>query len=113
MGADGISSEHYKYVMDTIVPLHLSSILTLCLRYGIIPDTFFHGILIPIYKKGKDPQAANSYRPVTLSVVMTKILELHILDVCQTHATPSPVWICGRQRHRYGYFTGTRRNGVF
>ena len=89
VGADGISSEHYKYAMDTSVPLHLSSILTLCRRYGIIPDTFLHGILIPIYKKGKDPQAANSYRPVTLSVVMTKILELHILDVCQTH-TPHP-----------------------
>ena len=69
--------------------IHLSSILTLCLRYGIIPDTCLHGILIPIYKKGKDSQAANSYRPVSLSVFITKILELHILDVCQTH-TPHP-----------------------
>ena len=43
VGADGISYEHYKYAMDTSVPLHLSSILTLCLRYGIIPDTFYMG----------------------------------------------------------------------
>ena len=42
-----------------------------------------------IYKKGKDPEAASRYRPVTLSVVMTTILELYILDVCQTH-TPHP-----------------------
>ena len=49
-----------------------------------------HGILIPIYKKGNDPQATNSYRPVTLSVVVkTTIVEIHILDVCQTH-TPHP-----------------------
>ena len=54
-----------------------------------MPDTFVHGILIPIYNKGKDPEAASSYRPVTLSVVMTKILQLYILDVCQTH-TPHP-----------------------
>ena len=87
MGADAISSEHYKYAVGTSLPLHLSSILTLCLRYGTITDTFLHGILIPIYKKGKDPEAANSYRPVTLSVVMTTIL--YILEVCQTH-TPQP-----------------------
>ena len=48
-----------------------------------------HGILIPIYNKGKDPEAASSYRPVTLSVVMTTIMELYILEVCQTH-TPYP-----------------------
>ena len=71
--------------LGTSLALHLSSIPTLCLRYGTIPDTFLHGILIPIYKKGKDPEAASSYRPVTLSVVMTKILELYILEVCQTH----------------------------
>ena len=76
MGADDISSEHYKYALDTSLPLHLSSILTLCLRYGTIPETFLHGILIPIYKKGKDPEAASSYRPVNLSVVMTKMLNL-------------------------------------
>ena len=89
MGADDISSEHYKYALDTSLPLHLSSILTLCLRFGTIPETFLHGILIPIYKKGKDPEAASSYKPVNLSVVMTKILELYILEVYQTH-TPHP-----------------------
>ena len=77
MGADDISSEHYTYALDTNLPLHLSSILTLCLLYGTIPETFLHGKLIPIYKKGKDPEAASSYRPVNLSVVMTEILELY------------------------------------
>ena len=91
--------------LDTSLLLHLNSILALCLRYCIIQ--FLHGILIPIYKKLKDPEAASSYRPVTLSVVMTKILELYILDVCQTHTPLSPVWICGRERHTYGHFTGT------
>ena len=59
VGADDISSEHYKYALDTNLPLHLSSILTLCLPYGTIPETFLHGILIHIYKKGKDPEAAS------------------------------------------------------
>ena len=90
VGADDISSEHDKYALDTNLPLHLSSILTLCLRYGTIPETFLHGILIPIYKKGKDPEAASSYRPVTVSVVMTKILELYLRCVGLTrHTLPS------------------------
>ena len=87
MGADDISSEHYKYALDTSLPLHLSSIPTLGLHYGTIPETCLHWILIPIYTKVKDTEAASSYRPVTLSVVMTKILELYILEVCQTHTS--------------------------
>ena len=51
VGADGISPEHYKYALDTSLPLHLISILPLCLRYGTIPDTFVHGIMIPIYTR--------------------------------------------------------------
>ena len=78
MGADDISSEHYTYALDTSLPLHLRSILALCLRYGTIPETFLHDILILIYiyKNGKDPEAAYSYRPLTVSVVTTEILEL-------------------------------------
>ena len=43
VGADDISSEHYKYALDTGLPLHHSSILTLCLRYGTLPETFYMG----------------------------------------------------------------------
>ena len=36
VGADEISSEHYTYALDTSLPLHLGSILAVCLRYGTI-----------------------------------------------------------------------------
>ena len=85
---------YYHYAQSFFLAPKMATIIniwyyTRYLRYGTIPDTFLHGILIPIYKKGKDPEAASSYRPVNLSVVMTKILELYILEVCQTH-TPHP-----------------------
>ena len=40
-------------------------------------------------RKGSRGSPASSYRPVTLSVVMTKILELYIFEVCQTHTPHS------------------------
>ena len=55
-----------------------------------MPGTFLHGVLIPIYKTGKDSSKANSYRPVTLSVTLTKILEMYILETCSVHHQPHP-----------------------
>ena len=89
-GADGLTAEHYLYAIGSSVPLHISSMLTLCLQHGLVPETFLHGILIPIYKTGKDSSKANSYRPVTLSVTLTKILEMYILETCSVHHQPHP-----------------------
>ena len=84
-GVDGLAAEHYIHGLGSSLPLHISSILTLCLRHGLVPDTFLHGVLIPLYKTGKAAQLASSYRPVTLSVTLSKVLELHILHMCQQH----------------------------
>ena len=73
------------------MPLHISSMLTVCLQHGLVPETFLHGVLIPIYKTGKDSSKANSYRPVTLSVTLTKILEMYILETFSVHHQPHPV----------------------
>ena len=89
-GADGLTAEHYVYALGSSVPLHISSMLTVCLQHGLVPETFLHGVLIPIYKTGKDSSKANSYRPVTLSVTLTKILEMYILETCSVHHQPHP-----------------------
>ena len=64
--------------------------LTLCLQHGLVPETFLHGVLIPIYNTDKDSSKANSYRHVTLSVTLTKILEIYILETCSVHHQPHP-----------------------
>ena len=84
-GVDGLAAEHYIHGLASSLPLHISSILTLCLRHGLVPDTFLHGVLIPLYKTGKEAHLASSYRPVTLSVTLFIVLELHILHMCQQH----------------------------
>ena len=61
-GSDGILPEHLKYGLSTgIVPI-LSSILTACVQYSVVPTSFQTGILIPILKKSTlDPTIAKNY----------------------------------------------------
>ena len=46
-----------------------------------IPDCFEHGIIIPAFKgKGRDPLLVNSYRGITLTSVLAKVLEILLLN---------------------------------
>ena len=84
-GVDGLAAEHYTHGFGSSLLLHTISILTLCLRHGLVPDTFLHAVLIPLYKTGKAAHLASSYRHVTLSVTLSRVLEQHILHMCQQH----------------------------
>ena len=47
----------------------------------MLPEQFCNGLLIPIIKKCTlDPSQAKSYRPITVSATISKILEYHILE---------------------------------
>ena len=48
---DGITAEHLLYAMDSQIIDHLSFVLTLCIQFGVVPDNFRRGVLIPIPKK--------------------------------------------------------------
>ena len=65
--------------------MHLSRHFTVCVKFGVLLDKFNHSVLVPIIKKSTlDPTSASSYsnRPITISVTLSKILELHILESC-------------------------------
>ena len=50
-GIDGITAEHILWAKDTTLISTLSKILTVCFRYGIVPDSSTNGLLIPLLKK--------------------------------------------------------------
>ena len=82
-GLDLISAEHLKYALKTKLPMFLSKLFTVCLRFAIVPQTFCEGLLIPLLKKQNlDPRIVKNYRPITVSSVCSKVLEYHILDQC-------------------------------
>ena len=83
-GCDGIASEHLKLALHSKLPLHLCSLFSLCIRFGILPDYFCQGLLIPILKKYTlNPSDASSYRPITVSIIISKILEQYIINECK------------------------------
>jgi hypothetical protein len=84
-GLDGIMAEHLKYASESKIPQILSNMLTLCIKFGIIPKAFCRGLLVPILKKNTlDPSIPKNYRPVTVSSILSKILEHYILE-CSGH----------------------------
>ena len=78
-GLDGITSGHLKFGMATKLPYYLSNI---CVHFGVVPDSFLNGVLIPILKKRNcDTTLAKNYRPLVISATFSKLLELHLLDI--------------------------------
>ena len=83
---DGITAEHLVYALDSKIISHLSYMLTLCIQFGVVPDNFRRGVLIPIPKKtGCDTTEAKNWRPITVSSIFSKLLELYVLGECSGH----------------------------
>ena len=60
--------------------------LSLCLKYDIVPISSTKGVLVPLLKKTTmDPSVPNNYRPVTVSSTLSKLLEVYVLEVCGHH----------------------------
>ena len=97
-GVDGISTEHLKYGINTVLTNILSHLFTICAQFGVIPDSFAKGILIPILKKpNSDPTDPGNYRPITVSVTLSKLFETHIMDTCSSYEFNSS---------QYGFISG-------
>ncbi len=68
---------------DSKVTDYLVTLFSLCINYGIVPETFAHGLLIPLVKKpSSHPSVASNYRPVVICVTFTKLFEIYMLDRC-------------------------------
>ena len=44
-------------------------------RWGTVPTAWKHSLVIPILKSGKSPSDPNSYRPVSLISIISKVME--------------------------------------
>jgi len=79
-GHDGIPNEALKLGGHQLFVL-LTYLFNNIIRLGYIPGTFKHSIIIPLYKgKHKPRTLLNSYRGVSLTVTLNKVLEKVIID---------------------------------
>ena len=85
-GSDGILAEHMKYGLGSGISRVLSVVMTICVRFSVLPASFRLGTLIPVLKKPTlDPSVAKSYRPIIVSSIFSKLLEYAILDTVSHH----------------------------
>ena len=62
---------------------HLSYMLTLCIQFGVVPDNFRGGVLIPIPNNAEcDTTEAKNWKPITVSSMFSKLLDL---EECSGH----------------------------
>ena len=56
------------------ISLPLSLLFNKAIKYGVFPDCFKKCIIIPLFKTG-DKKICDNYRPISLSLSISKIFE--------------------------------------
>ena len=78
-GPEGLMAEHLQEA-GSEVQVWLRNVLNAIVELEEVPNTLKSGIIIPVYKgSGRDPVKTDSYRGVTLSSVLAKMLEMLVL----------------------------------
>ena len=87
----GVSTEHIKLAHPTIIEI-ICHLTNATLKSGKLPDSFKLGSIAPVVKKKKSHKNPNSYRRITITSIIGKIVEKHmiaqarpILDPKQSH----------------------------
>lgn len=73
-GPDGIPYSFLVNAGEKLLSYYLEMI-NLMLDTGFVPAAMKTQIIIPVLKPGKDPENPDSYRPIAMSSVLTKIVE--------------------------------------
>ena len=74
-GPDGVMAEHLKFGGEVFV-IWLMRILNAVIELEAIPEVLKRGVVVPVYKGGgKDPMRRDSYRGITLTSMVSKVLE--------------------------------------
>ncbi|KAG1554768.1 hypothetical protein G6F50_012949 [Rhizopus delemar] len=75
-GTDHIKAEMLKPISTDLSHL-LSWFFSLCCQWSYVPSLWRHAQVYPIFKKG-DPSLPSNYRPISLTSVFRKLLELSL-----------------------------------
>ena len=102
-GIDGMVAEFLIIGKSDTLCRHLASLYTSMFTYNVVPIVFNTGVMVPVLKKPTlNPNDPSNYRPITISSVFSKLLELIIL--------PTDIQLSSNQfGFRSGYSVG---NGI-
>ena len=77
-GYDNISYEIFKNMSQQSLQ-HILLLYNQIWQEGIVPNTWKQAIIIPIIKQGKNKHLPLSYRPISLTPTISKIMEKMII----------------------------------
>ena len=78
-GLDGLSSEHFKFAHSRL-PALLSTLVTSIVVHGHVPESN-ESVIVPIIKdKNKRVNDKRNYRPICLSNICSKIIEVVLFN---------------------------------
>ena len=90
-GMDGIMTEHLHYSHPLLIIL-LRNLFNAMLMYAYVPNNFTVGVIIPILKANDcDSTCVNNYRGVTISCILSKVLENCLLNFYGSYVSAA-VW---------------------
>ena len=69
--------EHIKYSTEASAP-HLAVLLDAILQSAHIPQELQRAFVLPVHKRGKDPLSMDNYRGITITPIISKVLE-HVI----------------------------------
>ena len=88
-GIDGLSAEHFVCA-HTSVSVHSSLLFTSMLSHGHMPAGLMKTAIVPILKNRQgDTSDKNNYRPIAIVIALSKIFELCIMRMIETHLVTS------------------------
>jgi len=80
VGLDKISAEHLTYAHPCLIML-LKLLFNCMLSYGVVPDDFGKGLIIPLLKDAtSDVSMCDNYRGISLSSTVSKLFEYALLS---------------------------------
>ena len=98
-GPDSICAEHIIY-SSRIIPFHLSLLFSAILRYTVIPTKLMDVFIVPIIKnKCGNISSKENYRPISLSCIISKLLERIILNLIITFLKVSDNQFAFKKNH--------------
>ena len=98
-GSDNIHAEHIKYASERLIPL-ISICFTSCFVHGFLPTSLLTVVLVPIIKnKAGNVNSIDNYRPVALSNIFCKVLEIIILGRIECYLITSANQFGFKKKH--------------
>ena len=98
-GLDGITAEHLKYASERL-PYLLSMCITSFFTHGFLPESMLSVLIVPVIKdKAGNINAKDNYRPIALASIISKIVEMIMLDRLETYLLTQPNQFGFKKKH--------------